>query len=88
MCYTVLLLFVTAADVKKLDCDVGTIKLRVKYGDVCKERNCEAIVNSTNAKLDLNVGACHFLCSEPDHCLKTKTKTIELKTVTETLILQ
>ena len=44
-----------AADVKKLDCDVGLIKLRVKYGDVCKER-CEAIVNSTNSKLDLSVG--------------------------------
>jgi len=43
------------ADVKKLDCDVGPVKLRVKYGDVCKER-CDAIVNSTNSKLDLNVG--------------------------------
>jgi len=43
------------ADVEKLDCDVGNIKLRVKYGDVCKER-CDAIVNSTNAKLELTVG--------------------------------
>jgi len=47
---------VVREDVKKLDCDVGSIKLRVKYGDVCKER-CEAIVNSTNSKLDLSVGA-------------------------------
>ena len=42
-------------DVKSLQCDVGVIKLRVKYGDICKER-CDAIVNSTNAKLDLSVG--------------------------------
>lgn len=41
--------------VKKLDCEVGLVKLRVKYGDICKER-CDAIVNSTNAKLDLSVG--------------------------------
>jgi len=48
--------------VKKLDCEVGPVKLRVKYGDICKER-CEAIVNSTNAKLDLSVGTCRVFSS-------------------------
>ena len=55
------------SDVKKLDCDVGSVKLRVKYGDICKER-CEAIVNSTNAKLDLSIGESRFAFAVSPSC--------------------
>jgi len=39
----------------KLECCVGEVKLIVKFGDITKE-TCDAIVNSTNEKLDVTVG--------------------------------
>ena len=37
------------------NCSVGNVTFTVKHGDITKEK-CDAIVNSTNAKLELHKG--------------------------------
>jgi len=49
----------TGAGAKQVRCTLGDVTFAVKSGNIV-EQKCDAIINSTDEKLDLSRGMSHF----------------------------